>query len=365
MPQWMTRLSEWFSGLDDIAVAAILFVVVTGAVYAVVWGTLRIAERAAARTENQLDDELLSRIAGPARVLGPLVGVHAAAAWMGATWVFGTAEILEALILTYFAIASIEILVIETWLKKKQGIEVPSLVRQLVISLVYGAVCVGIAGEVFEVDLTPLLATGSVTTVVLGLALQGPLSNLFAGIVLHVERHPKPGEWLLIDGREGELLEIGWRTARLRMFTDDVIAVPNASLLAATVVNFTYPTPLCGRTVPVPVPLDVPPHVFDQWMRDVLRDIPFVVHVDEPRTRAWLVAIDDHCLRYNVRFWVSEFRRHDDAESEFLKGLWYRFQREGVAWPTPHQAVKLVEQPEPAFAGLLPARAEPFPKGRP
>lgn len=347
-------------------VAALAAVAVWAVTSLVVRFGLQFAGRVAARTRTTLDDELLGRVHRPASLLGPVLGVHAFAAVLGTTWVMGGATLVETMVVTYIAVATFEILVIETWLEKRQGLTVPTPVRQLVIGVFYAAVLLSIGGQFLGFDLTPLLATGSVTSLVLGLALQQPLSNLFAGIVLHVERHPQPGDWLLVDGREGEVVEIGWRSTRLRTLSGDLLLIPNNSLLNAQVINFNQPTPECGRQVPVPVPLDVPPHVFDRWVRDVLATVDGIVGVEEPRTKTWLVSIDDHCQRYVVRFWAREFRIHDDCESELLKRLWYLFQERGLQFPAPQQAVKLVgDQVPPAMAALAARRAADFPPALP
>jgi small-conductance mechanosensitive channel len=346
--------------------AAALALLVWGAVSLAVRWALQVAGGIARRTRTTLDDELLGRVRRPASLLGPVLGIHAFAAWLGTTWISGGASLVETMVITYVAVATFEILVIETWLEKHQELAVPTPVKQLIIGVVYGAVLLGIGGEVLGFDLTPLLATGSVTSLVLGLALQQPLSNLFAGIVLHVERQPRVGDWLMIDGREGEVVEIGWRTTRLRTFSRDILVVPNNSVLNAQVLNFSQPGPECGRPVPVPVPLDVPPHVFDRWARDALTGIEGIVGVEEPRTKVWLVSVDDHCQRYVVRFFTTEFRIHDDCESEFLKRIWYTFQQHGLSFPTPQRAVRLVgDAPPAAMAGLLSSRPPGFPPTMP
>lgn len=346
---------------------ATVVAIVTWAVVSVgIRWALRVAMGLAAKTKTTLDDELFGRIQRPMSLVGPVLGVHAFAAYLGTTWVAGGATLVETMVVTYVAVATFEILVIETWLEKGQGLTVPNPVRQLIIGVMYGAVLLGIGGQFLGFDLTPLLATGSVTSLVLGLALQQPLSNLFAGIVLHVERHPRPGDWLLVDGREGEVLEIGWRSTRLRTFSRDVLLIPNNSLLNAQVLNFTHTDAECGRQVPVPVPLDVPPHVFDRWARDALTAIDGIVGVEEPRTKVWLVSVDDHCQRYVVRFWATEFRIHDDCESEFLKRLWYTFQEHGLQFPAPQRAVRLVGDTVPAaLAGLRADRPPGFPPSLP
>jgi small-conductance mechanosensitive channel len=349
MPEGWRALLESYGPVPLIAGAILLGIAAWAAAFGVVRLALGAFDRLARRTTTRLDDDLLARVRGPALLLGPVVGVHVTAAVLGVRVVEGVAGLLETLLLTYVAVATFEILVVETWLEKRQGLKVPGPVRQLVIGVTYGAVLLGLGSDLLGIDLTPLVATGSVTSLVLGLALQQPLSNLFAGIVLHIERHPSVGDWLLVDGREGEVLEIGWRSTRLRTFSDDVLLVPNASLLNAQVVNYAYPTPMCGRQVPVPVPFDVAPEVFDGWVREVLEQQEGVLIPRDPRTKTWLVSIDDHCQRYVVRFWAREFRIHDDLESDLLKGLWHKFAAHGHQFPARFQAVHLVEQPPPAM----------------
>jgi small-conductance mechanosensitive channel len=326
---------------------------------------LRVGDAVARRTATHLDNELLARTRAPMSLLAPVVGMHAFAIRLELGWLVGVTQLVEILVLTYLAVTAFELLVLETWLEKRQGVSVPVPVRQLAIGVIYGAVLLGISGKVLGIDLTPLVATGSVTSLVLGLALQQPLSNLFAGIVLHAERHPSRGDWLLVDGREGEVLEIGWRSTRLRTLSQDVLVVPNLTLLNAQVMNFSEPAPVCGRQVPVPVPLDIPPHVFDRWAREVLETIEGAEGAWEPRTKCWLVSIDDHCQRYVVRFWAREFRIHDDCESELLKRLWYKFAEHGVQFPSPFQAVKLVQQAPAAMASLEAGRPAAFPPEMP
>ena len=322
---------------------------------------LRVGSSIAKRTSTDLDDTLLARVRTPLSIVAPFVGVHVFAHTMGLPWALSAAQVVEILALTYVGVTAFEILVVESWLERRQGMHVPDPIRQLVIGVIYGAVLLGISSEMLGFDLTPLVATGSVTSLVLGFALQQPLSNLFAGIVLHAERHPRKGDWLLVDGREGELLEIGWRSTRLRTFSQDILVVPNNALLGAQVMNFSEPAPVTGRQVPVPVPLDVPPHVFDRLAREVLETIEGVEGPWEGRTKCWLVAIDDHCQRYVVRFWAQQFRIHDDCESELLKRLWYKFAEHGIQFPSPFQAVRVLEAAPPAMASLEARRGTGFP----
>lgn len=294
---------------------------------------LRLAARIAGRTKTTLDDELLSRLQSPVGLLGPVVGVHVVGFMLGEHRIVGAMQIVEGLLATYGVVAAFEILVLESWLEKRQGITVPPLVRQVLIGVVYGCVLLGVAGRVFGIDVTPLLATGSVTTVVVGLALQQPLSNLFSGVMLQVERSPTVGDWVLVDNREGQITAIGWRSTRIRTFADDIVVVPNAQIANLVMVNYSLPSVVTARLLPIPVPLDVEPRLVERMVADAAGGIEEILK--DPAPKAWLVQIDDHCQRYVVKLYVKEFRRHDDLESDFLKAVWYRFKQEGVAFPGP------------------------------
>jgi small-conductance mechanosensitive channel len=344
------------------AVAVLLAVLVWLLVWALGSVLLRLSTRIARRTRTDLDDELLDRLRGPARWLAPVLGAHAAFAWLGSAKVVGAVEVAEGLLVTYGAVSAFELLIIEAYLEQRQGISTPPLVRQLIIGVIYGAVLLGVVGSVFGLDLTPLLATGSVTTVVLGFALQGPLSNLFAGLTLHLERHPAVGDWLLVDGREGKVEAIGWRSTRLRLLSDDELVVPNVTVTQAQVVNFSRPVRQCARLLVIPAPVDLDPTVLESWVVEVCSGIDGIV--EERTPKLWMTSIEDYCIRYTVKLWVVEFQRHDDLESAFLKGMWQRFQRAGVPFPVRHQAIRVVSEPPPPFAGLAPP-ASPRPPEAP
>ncbi len=111
-----------------------------------------------------------------------------------------------------------------------------------------------------QADLVAMLTTSAILSVVLGLALQESLSNIFAGAMLTVDHPFKPGEWIEVDGKEGRILDSNWRSTRVHTRDDDVICVPNSAMARSNVLNFSAPTPLrlCKREVVVEY--DAPPN---------------------------------------------------------------------------------------------------------
>lgn len=99
---------------------------------------------------------------------------------------------------------------------------------------------------VFNVKLVPILATSAILSLVLGLALQETLGNLFAGIVLQFDKPYEIGDWIEIQSGNqkwiGRVNEISWRSTVLIGLFDETIIVPNRVVANAEVSNFSVKT---------------------------------------------------------------------------------------------------------------------------
>jgi small-conductance mechanosensitive channel len=108
--------------------------------------------------------------------------------------------------------------------------------------------------NLFGVELGPLLATSAAFSVILGLALQDTLGNLFAGISLQLDRSFEIGDWLeVVSGIQkcvGQVKEITWRSTTLQGFSDELITLPNRFMANAQLSNFSPPDqPILRRQV--------------------------------------------------------------------------------------------------------------------
>lgn len=109
----------------------------------------------------------------------------------------------------------------------------------LLLSLILGF---WTAASIFNVELTPLLATSAAFSLILGLALQDTLGNLFAGISLQVDKAFDIGDWLEVtnNGNKtvGQVKEITWRATVLTGWTEEVITLPNRTLASSQIANY-------------------------------------------------------------------------------------------------------------------------------
>jgi len=118
------------------------------------------------------------------------------------------------------------------------------------VLVVGGLVLLGALG----VQITPLLTALGVGGLAVALALQDTLSNLFAGLHLLADRPIRVGDYVkLADGVEGFVLDVGWRSTRVRQLQNSIAIVPNSSVAKATIVNYYLPEPRLVISVRVSV----------------------------------------------------------------------------------------------------------------
>ena len=112
------------------------------------------------------------------------------------------------------------------------------LFADLATVLVYVVAMAGIMDTVFKQPLSALLATSGVLAIVLGLALQTTLADVFSGLAINIERPFGAGDWITLNGGvEGQVIQINWRATHLKTSANEMTVIPNSVVAKATVTN--------------------------------------------------------------------------------------------------------------------------------
>jgi small-conductance mechanosensitive channel len=96
--------------------------------------------------------------------------------------------------------------------------------------------------------------------------MQDLLGNVIAGIALEFGKPFKTGDWLAIDGLHAEVIEVNWRSTRLRTTDDIHLDIPNKTIAGSKITNFSYPTRQHALRLTVGFDYNVPPN----FAKDVL-----------------------------------------------------------------------------------------------
>jgi len=190
----------------------------------------------------------------------------------------------------------------------------------------------------FGYDITPMLTALGVGGLAVALALQEPLSNLFAGIFTALAGQVRIGDYIRMDpGVEGHVIDFNWRSTRLRQLAGNVVVVPNAKLAQAVVTNFSLPATDMGIsldfTVDASGDLALIERVVLEVAAEVQRHASGAVTSTEPSLR--YQGFTDTGVRGSLGLRVRDFVDQFAVRHELVKRLQARFAREGIVLAIP------------------------------
>lgn len=81
-----------------------------------------------------------------------------------------------------------------------------------------------------DISVTPLLAGISIGGLAFALAAQDTVKNLLGSLTIFADQPFEVGDWIVFDGTEGTVIEVGLRSTRVRTFYDSIISIPNGKL---------------------------------------------------------------------------------------------------------------------------------------
>lgn len=143
---------------------------------------------------------------------------------------------------TNVVLQTLDLLLWSNLVGRKRGIQVPRLLIDVFNVTVLAGVLLLILYRIFDVNLTALVVTSTVVSAVIGLSLQDTLGNIVAGLALQLDRPFAIGDWANINGQEGEIMRMNWRTITLRTIDNNHIVVSNANSARHDIVNYSRPT---------------------------------------------------------------------------------------------------------------------------
>jgi len=95
-----------------------------------------------------------------------------------------------------------------------------------------------VALSIAGVDLGGLIVAAGFAGLVVGLAAQQTLSNLFAGLVLLIEGRIKVGDAVKINNEWGMVESVGIMSTQIRLWSGEILTLPNSTILASPIYNY-------------------------------------------------------------------------------------------------------------------------------
>ena len=215
--------------------------------------------------------------------------------------------------------------------KTSWQIIMPNLLFQLVRALlVFGALTYLLA-EVWNIDVKQIMGTLGIGSLVIALALQDTLSNLVSGFLLIIESPFKVGDWIKVGDIEGEVIEINWRAVRVRTIDRDVVIIPNGNLGKENICNFVLNDPLHAIRLEMDLSSADHPDLVQKTLMQVMLGIDGILQTPEPEVDP--MEYKNTAIRYEIRFFITEYAKSEPISDEFLRRAYYAMRRAGLNFP--------------------------------
>src|SRR2546427_201161 len=174
-------------------------------------------------------------------------GVHAS--WRNHV---GAAEILVS---TALVVALVNRYVWDLYNEQKRQTVIPHFLREVIGGIIFliALLFVLSSGYHAEAQLKGLLAGSGVIAIIVGFAGQNLFAGIIGGISIQINRPYKVGDWLQVGERFAEVMEINWRSTRLRTNDGIYLDIPNNEMVGHAIVNLHYPTEVHAMRIRVGV----------------------------------------------------------------------------------------------------------------
>ncbi len=199
------------------------------------------------------------------------------------------------------------------------------------------------------IKLSPLLAGLGIGGIAVALALQPTLSSLMAGAFVAADGTLGAGDFIeLLNGPNGKVLEIGWRTTRILTPTGNLVVVPNSKLVDSIVTNYYSPTPEMSVVIPCGVSyesdLNQVERVCIEVARQVMNDLPesVIVKTAEPIVR--FREFGDSNINFNIILRARDWGNTIVVTHEYMKRLHARFGQERIEMNYPVRKLVYVRE---------------------
>src|SRR3989454_3433921 len=252
------------------------------------------------------------------------------------------------LLSTAIIVALVNRYVWDFYFEKKRQTPIPHFLREVVGGIIFLIVLLFILsyGYHAETQLKGLLAGSGVVAIILGFAGQNLFAGIIGGVSIQINRPYKVGDWLQVGERFAEVMEINWRSTRLRTNDAIYLDIPNNEMVSHTIVNLHYPTEVHAMRIRVGVEYKNPPN----RVKDALARAASTAEgvLAEPPVRIYLVDFADHAVTYEIKFYMGNHARINEINDAVRTNVWYELKRQGITIPFPIRTLRVERRAAPA-----------------
>ncbi|MCK4398061.1 MAG: mechanosensitive ion channel family protein [Methanophagales archaeon] len=216
-----------------------------------------------------------------------------------------------------------------------------TVVRRIIIVTIY------VTGGIVVISLIPglpdlvlgMAAGAGIAAIVIGLAAQRALSNVFSGISIAIFRPFRVGDVVEMENEYGTIEDITLRHTVIRTWQNKRLIIPNSRISEETIINWTIGDLTVLWAVDFGISYDSDIDLARSIILDEINKHPDVMHEEDREAKVRVTELGDFAVNLRALFWVRDRPTAWGTGAEIRESVKKRFDREGVEIPFPYRTV--------------------------
>jgi small conductance mechanosensitive channel len=239
------------------------------------------------------------------------------------------------MVVAYYTARAVNKLAVRLAAKRIQQDSITKLIGRISAVVV---VTIGLILALGALDLSKtlntLLAGAGISGLVIGLALQGTLSNLLSGIILSFRKKIQIGHWIETTGYAGEVIDINLSSLVLKEFDNNLVIIPNKLIIANPLKNYSI-TKKMRIAVDCGVGYGSDLEQVSKLVKEAISGI--YQQNDGSEIEVYFKEFGDSAINFTARFWVdgTDAKNSLEATSVAIMAIKKKFKANDINIPFP------------------------------
>lgn len=160
--------------------------------------------------------------------------------------------------------------------------------------------------NIFNVNVTALIAGVSIGALAVALAAQDTVKNLIGSLMIFLDKPFQVGDFVIADGLEGTIREVGFRSTRIQTIDTSMVVVPNGHIANISITNLGVRTYRL-MNVMLGITYDTPPDKIRDFVTELKTLIIAHPRIEKERYFVAFREMGDSALRIQFRCLIKAF----------------------------------------------------------
>jgi len=195
------------------------------------------------------------------------------------------------------------------------------------------------------IDVTIITVIAGALGIGISLSLQNIITNLFAGLIVLIERPIKVGDYVQVGDTTGEVMDISLRATTLVTPQNTAVIVPNSEFISTRVINLSFRDNVVRLTLPISIDRDEDPEKLLDLVNGIAQNQPGILK-DRP-IQVLLDSFGKDSQKFKLVVWTQTYARQPEVlQSELNRAISKALKAEQVK-PTVDSAI-VEKTPQPS-----------------